>query len=81
MTDKERLNWLGKTYGAGLISDDAGRWAVTVSGMQNVPDPDKASDISTLFFVEAQEWKGSIRKAIDFAIKTEKAEGKEASRG
>jgi len=70
-TDKERLDWMEKRDGAGLISDDAGRWAVSTGGMQNVPDPKKPIDISTLFFVEAEQWKKDIRSAIDYAIETE----------
>lgn len=70
-TDKERLDWLEKNDGVGLISDDAGRWAVSTGGMQNVPNPKEAINICTLFFVEAKEWKKSIREAIDYAIEHE----------
>jgi len=72
MTDSERIEWLEKRQGQALISDDFGRWAVSTSGMQNVPeDPGTPSDIETLFFVEAAEWKGSIREAIDYAVAEE----------
>lgn len=71
MTDKERLDWLEKNDGAGLISDDAGRWAISTGGSQNVPNPKKAIDIATTFFVEAKEWQPSVRKAIDYAIEHE----------
>ena len=50
--------------GCGLISDDAGYWAVSTSGMQNAPD-DPPQDISTSFFVEAAEWKPTIREALE----------------
>ena len=69
--DKKLLDWLENDYGAGLISDDAGRWVVSESGMQNVPDPDKAIDISTSFFIEAGDWRGSIREAIKTAMEKE----------
>lgn len=72
MTDKERIDWLEKQEGFSLISDDAGRWAVVTSGMQNVPDSDELTDISTTFWIEANEWKDSIREAIDSAIETYK---------
>lgn len=48
----------------GVINDDAGRWAVSEDGMQNVPDNDVPIDISTTFFVEADQWRPSIREAI-----------------
>lgn len=68
MTDKERLDWLEQQDGFALVSDDAGRWAVVTDGMQNVPDPDKAIDISTSFWIEADQWKDSIREAIDVVM-------------
>ena len=70
-TDKQRLDWLEKLDGCGLISDDAGRWAVSTGGVQNMPNPKKAIDIFTSFFVEAQEWQKTIRTAIDYAINQE----------
>ena len=75
MTDKDRINWLELKDGFALVSDDFGRWAVTGDGMQNVPDNiDEPSDISTSFFIEAHQWRGSIRQAIDAAIETESAQ-------
>jgi hypothetical protein len=68
ITDTERINWLEEQEGWALVSDDAGRWAVTTSGIQNVPDSDKAIDISTTFWIEADKWKDSIRDAIDAAM-------------
>lgn len=70
-TDKERLDWLEKQDGMGLISDDAGRWAVSTGGIQNVPNPKRATRISSVFLVEAKEWQGTVRKAIDYAIEHE----------
>ncbi len=69
MNDKKRLNWLEKQDGLGLISDDAGRWAISTGGVQNMPDPNNPIDIASTFFVEKQEWKSTIREAIDYAIK------------
>lgn len=70
-SDKELLDWLEKVDGMGLISDDAGRWAVSDGGIQNMPDFNKPITISTVFFVEANDWKPSIREAIDYAIDKE----------
>jgi len=74
LNDTSRINWLEENDGVGLISDDAGRWAVSTAGMQNMPNPDEPIDIMTSFFVEAKEWKLTIREAIDYAIKQEMLE-------
>lgn len=71
MDDTKRLDWLEKQNGCGLISDDAGRWAISTGGFQNVPDSKKRIDIFSTFFVEAKQWRSSIRKAIDYAIRKE----------
>lgn len=73
MTDTERLNWMETQEGAGLLSDDAGSWAVTVNGVQNVV-MDPPGDVQTTFFVEEHEWKPSVREAIDAAIEDERAD-------
>jgi len=67
--DKARIDWLEEMEGFALVSDDAGRWAVATTGTQNVPSPDKPIDISSIFWIEADEWKPSIREAIDDAMK------------
>lgn len=72
-TDAERLDWLEKeAEGCALLSDDFGNWAVSTMGMQNIPDPvpEKGTpgDIGTSHFVKADEWKPSIRDAIDAAM-------------
>ena len=75
MTDTKRLDWLEDRQGYGLISDDFGRWAISSSGMQNIPDnADVPSYIATTFFIEAADWKPSIREAIDYFIKKEMEE-------
>jgi hypothetical protein len=66
-TDTERLDWLEKQQSSALVSDDARHWAVSTSGMQNVPT-DPPQDIQTTFFVEKGEWRPTIREAIDAAI-------------
>lgn len=67
-TDMERLNWLEGAEGFALVSDDRGRWAVVTDGVQNVPEK-YPSDISTSFWIKADEWRSSVREAIDAAIK------------
>lgn len=68
MTDTQRIDWLEKQDGWALVSDDAGRWACVCSGMQNVPNPDKPTDIDTTFFIDADDWYANIRDAIDKAM-------------
>ena len=67
-SDTDLLDFLETCDGAALISDDAGNWAVTGDGMQDVPD-DPPQDISTCFFIEKDQWRPSIREAI-LAYKT-----------
>jgi hypothetical protein len=66
-TDAERLDWLATQDGGALVSDDFGRWAVSHSGMQQIPEGiwDKPCDLGTSFWVEAHEWRASVREAID----------------
>lgn len=47
--------------GCGLISDDWGHWAVSTSGMQNVP-MDPPADIDTVFHVKRDEWNRPFAK-------------------
>lgn len=70
-TDAELLDWLEKKDGYGLISDDEGRWAVSASGTQNLPDGSGAFDFSGEFFVERDDWRPTIREAIIAAIQAE----------
>lgn len=73
-TDTERLDWLEKQGGYGVISDDNGRWAVPDTGTQNLADAagryvcDAPIDISSEFFVPAKGWRSSLREAIDAAM-------------
>lgn len=64
-SDTELLNWLEEAEGCALISDDFGNWAVSGTGMQTVPEePGEPSHIESVFIIEADEWRPSIRKAI-----------------
>lgn len=68
-TDEERLDWLSKQFGCGLINDDNGHWAVAFIGTQNVPMTTKPCDINTTFWIKKKEWRNTIRGAIDAARK------------
>jgi len=65
MTDSELIDWLETREGYALISDDFGRWAVVANGIQTAPeDISIPSDLETIFYIKADEWKPSIREAI-----------------
>lgn len=49
--------------GCGLISDDAGNWAVSTCGIQDVPKS-PPEDVNTSFLVLAAEWKPTICEAL-----------------
>ena len=72
MNDTERIDWLEAYAKQGgcpaLLNDDNGHWAVSATGVQDMPNGDEAADISTSFFVEAGEWRNSVREAIDAFI-------------
>ena len=80
-SDTELLDWLQKIEGIGLISDDAGRWAVSTGGIQNMPDTMKAIDIASTFFVEAKDWRKTIRAAIETAIRNDEKENRKVVTG
>ena len=72
MTDTERLDWLEKNSdGGGIFNDDAWgtpvRWAFSASGFSPVVG-DEVLDGQWVFWVEKDDWKPTIREAIDIAI-------------
>lgn len=67
-TDTQMLDWLAEKD-CGVISDDAGRFAVPSAGFQSCPDPRHPSAISSSFYVEAGDWKPTIREAIADAMR------------
>lgn len=69
MNDTERLDWLSRQDGGCLVNDDNGRWAFASDGYQNCSANGKPFDLYTTHFVEKHAWQGSIRKALDHAIK------------
>jgi hypothetical protein len=67
MNDTDRLNWLEQNQGAALVSDDDQHWAVVVNGFQDCP-METPADISTTFWIKKDDWKPTVREAIDAAI-------------
>lgn len=68
-TDTERMDWLEKYgFGAALINDDNGHWAVAFDGWQNILKGKEPYDIQTTHFVEKDKWRDDIRSAIDEAM-------------
>lgn len=70
-TMSELIDWLEQQQGSALVSDDCGHWAVATDGMQNVPKKTPA-DIQTTFFIMKNEWKKTIRAAIEAARQLER---------
>ena len=74
MTDTERLDWLEKhSDGGGVFNDDRWggplRWAFAASGFSPVVDNEPLEG-QWVFWVEKDDWKPTIREAIDHAIET-----------
>ena len=69
MTDTELIDFLNSQQGVNLISDDGGRWAVSGDGFQPVPEEGGFTEtVSITSFVEAEDWKPSIREALEAYI-------------
>lgn len=71
-SDTDLINYLEKSFGYGLISDDNGHFALVFDGFQNVPMTKHPCDIESIFFIKKGKWKGSVRTAIKAAMKEEK---------
>ena len=69
ITDKQRIDWLQKhgRDGWSLIGDEKGKWAVSIGGMSILSR--KTAPWVKTFTVDATEWRPTVRKAIDRAIK------------
>lgn len=67
--DTERFDALERLVAQGdcpgIINDDKGHWAVTGVGMQSIQPGPGPDDVETSFFVEAGQWRNSLREAID----------------
>lgn len=68
-TDKELLDgleWLVEHGDCpGIINDDDGHWAVSGTGTQDVVFEYGPQSIHTSFFVKKEEWRDTIREAIE----------------
>ena len=71
-TDTQRLDWLERQVKRGacpaLVNDDNGHWAVAFDGVQNVVTG-RPKDVATTFFIRAERWRSTARRAIDAAMK------------
>lgn len=83
ITDKQRIDWLQKhgRDGWSLISDEKGKWAVSIGGMSILPNEPRIVILKNgpivlewkkSFIIERSEWRATVRKAIDRAIKVVK---------
>lgn len=68
VNDTDRINWLNKHEGVALVSDDQGYWAVVEDGYQTL-SVNPPADCQTTFIIKKKQWKSTVRKAIDDAIK------------
>lgn len=68
---EELIEWVEEKFGMSIVSDDDGRWACTTDGFQNVPESDGAFDLSTSFFIKKDQFRNSIREAIELAMEEE----------
>jgi hypothetical protein len=70
--DAKRLDWFEQSVAAGrcpaLVFDDRGHWAVADEGMQMATVGECALDMSITVFVPAEDWRDSVRAAIDQAL-------------
>lgn len=73
-TDTDRIEWLSRQDGFALFSDDAGHWAISDSGLQDVTD-DPPEDLRITRFVTKAQWRASVRAAIDIAMDEDEQEG------
>lgn len=68
-SDSELLDGLEKLVNRGdcpgVINDDKGHWAVSGSGMQSIQPGPGPDDCQTAFYIEAADWKPTIREAIE----------------
>jgi hypothetical protein len=67
-TEKELFDWLEDHQGFALVSDDNGHWACVCDGTQSLPLEDGPQDIDTSFWIRKEEWKDTIREAIEASI-------------
>lgn len=72
VTDTQRLDYFvasaKRGFSFNIVNDDAGRWAVSDSGMQEVPEKGPI-DMCITHFVEKKQWRRTLRGAIDACMK------------
>ena len=54
-----------------LLNDDAGHWALSFEGYQNVVMGDEPEDVQGSYMVEAEDWKDTIKEAVIHMIDKE----------
>lgn len=67
MSGDEIVTWLETQVGTNLVSDDYGRWAISDSGTQPVPE-EEPTDMWITSFVDAPFWQPSIREAVEYYL-------------
>ena len=66
-TVESALEWLADNgYCPALVFDDNGLWAVTGAGSQGINLPPQ--DMGMSYFVQADQWKPSIRDAVAYFV-------------
>lgn len=72
MTDKDRLDGIAGLVKRGLCPilafDDRKYWALGSDGTQNCVS--RKSDIIGQYYIPKRHWKKTIRKAIDYGLRT-----------
>lgn len=64
-TIEQYIKALEDCEGVNLLSDDAGRWAVSGAGMQPIPEDGGFKEtVSIVSYVAPEEWKPSILEAL-----------------
>lgn len=74
MTDAERLDWIQNHICINLICDDDGNYAMASDGFQPVPaggGKGFSETVSITTIVDPEQWKPTVREAIDYAIEKE----------
>jgi len=64
----EELTKLG--WAPCLLYDDDGHFAITGGGMQSI-GTENSNDIALIHWIPAEEWKDSIREALDYYLENE----------
>ena len=64
-TVEQYIKALEECQGVNLVSDAAGKWAVSDAGFQPVPEGDGFNEtVSIVSYVDPEDWKPSILEAL-----------------